>query len=356
MVRPESCSRTNRPLQRTFPNRLRPLFGGLSLLATLQVLLIVSFAVQTDVTIYPTLPAAQIVSVLAQRLAAYSLALLPLLPLAVIALNLAPAAKWLRIAWLLAVALAYGIAAAAIGPRTSEELTFILFALFITGVFEFQYRAAAGEGALARAQLEAVALDAEMTRARLQLLRAQIEPHFLFNTLANVRQLARSNSRAAAEMLDNLMHYFSAALPSMRNEETTLAEEAELIDAYLSIHRIRMGERLTYQITIPAELADARMPSMMLLTLVENSIKHGLTPLTAGGAINVTATRGQAALQLTVTDSGQGMTATAGSGTGLANIRSRLTLLYGSSAALSLAPQQPHGVAATITIPASVNP
>jgi hypothetical protein len=343
-------------LRRALSNRVLPLFSGLKLLAMLNVLLVVALSLQADVNRYPSLSLGAALASFALRVEVFSAALFPLVPVVVIAFNCAPFTARLRIVWLIAIAIGYGFAASAIDidKGTPELPMFILFGLIIAGVFEFQHRAAIGERVLARAQLDASALDAEMSRARLQLLRAQIEPHFLFNTLANVRQLARTDTSAATRMLDNLMQYFAAALPNLRNEETTLAQEAALLDAYLSIHRMRMGGRLTYQVEFPAELGGVRVPTMMLLTLVENAIKHGITPLTEGGAISVRAHRTDALLQLTVVDSGRGMTATAGSGTGLANIRSRLMLLYGNAAALSLSRLQPRGVAATITLPTSV--
>ncbi len=341
--------------RRTFFGEVRPLFCGLGLLLALALLLIVSLSIQEDVGVWPTATLAAALSSLAQNAGALAAGLLPLLPLLVVTLNRAPRAQRLRVAWLVAAAIAYGFAASAIDPGMNELPNLILFALVLTGAFEFQHRVTESEKALSRALLDATALDAEMARARLQLLHAQIEPHFLFNTLANVRQLARSDTRAATHMIDNLMQYFAAALPNLRTEETTLAQEAELLNAYLAIHRIRMGERMTYEIAFPSDLADARVPTMMLLTLVENAIKHGINPMADGGAISVRATRNNADLQLTVVDSGRGMAATAGSGTGLSNIRSRLALLYGNAAALSLSRVQPRGVAATITIPASAD-
>ena len=183
-----------------------------------------------------------------------------------------------------------------------------------------------------------------MKRARLQLLRAQIEPHFLFNTLANVRSLARIDRLAAIAMLDHLMRYFSEALPKLRQEESALSDELLLIDAYLRIHQIRMGSRLTYELQVPEQLAVERIPTMLLLTLVENAVKHGINPALDGGSIRVSASRESGNLVLKVTDSGKGLSATAGHGTGLANIRRRLSMLYGDEAVLSLTPAAIRGV------------
>jgi signal transduction histidine kinase len=211
----------------------------------------------------------------------------------------------------------------------------------------------------------ATALDAERRRAlfvqreeeaRLRMLQAQIEPHFLFNTLATVRSLYRTDAAAAQSTLDNLLRYLEVALPQMRATDTTLAREATLAEAYLEIQRIRMGRRLAFEIDIPAALHDARLPPMMLLTLVENAIKHGLAPLPEGGTIHVGASGADSELVVRVADTGGGFTQSSGGGTGLANIRARLAGLYGAAARLTLALNAPRGVVATIALPLSSSP
>ena len=206
-------------------------------------------------------------------------------------------------------------------------------------------------GQLLERETQSAALNAEVKRARLRLLRAQIEPHFLFNTLATVRTLARVEPSAAIDMLDNLMRYLAEALPKLRQDESSLADELQLIEAYLRIHQIRMGRRLSYELHVPEQLAGERIPTMILLTLVENAVKHGINPAIDGGTIRVSATREQTALVLRVADSGRGLTATDGHGMGLANIRNRLTALYGDDAALTLARAPTRGVVATVSIP-----
>jgi signal transduction histidine kinase len=192
-----------------------------------------------------------------------------------------------------------------------------------------------------------------MAEARLRMLQAQIEPHFLFNTLANVRRLYQTAPADAARMLDNLMHYLEVALPQMRSADSTLGREAALTDAYLEIQRIRMGHRLTFEIDIPDALRDTPLPPMMLVTLAENAIKHGLAPLPEGGAVSVSASVQGNELTVQVADSGRGFTQSSGGGTGLANIRARLAALYGAAGRLTLALNTPHGVVATIAIPLS---
>ncbi|HET7222066.1 MAG TPA: histidine kinase [Rhodanobacteraceae bacterium] len=201
------------------------------------------------------------------------------------------------------------------------------------------------------AEQQRLELDQRMEEARLQVLQAQIEPHFLFNTLATVRRLYQTNRAAAASMLDNLMRYLTVALPQMRTAESTLGREMALAEAYLNIQRTRMGRRLSFAIDVAPALDDAKLPPMMLLTLTENAIKHGLNPLPEGGFIRISARVEAQELRVQVADSGQGFQRTSGSGTGLANIRARLAAVYGRTAQLSVAHNNPRGVTATIALP-----
>jgi sensor histidine kinase YesM len=280
---------------------------------------------------------------------------LPTVPILTAGVNLAPAAGVRRYLWLIALGLFIWFYCTMFfffkGELDSwNEQYALMVGMIITACF---YRSSARTTStqLLQRQTESAALDADVKRARLQLLRAQIEPHFLFNTLATVRTLARIDRPAAIDMLDNLMRYLSEALPKLRQEESSLADELQLIEAYLRIHQIRMGKRLSYELQVPAQLAAERIPTMILLTLVENAVKHGINPTVDGGIIRVTATREQTALVLRVTDSGQGLAATDGHGMGLANIRRRLTMLYGDQAVLSLARAASRGVVATVSIP-----
>jgi len=192
-----------------------------------------------------------------------------------------------------------------------------------------------------------------MDEARLRMLQAQIEPHFLFNTLANVRRLYETSPGDAVTMLDNLMRYLAVALPQMRESDSTLGREADLTESYLNIQRIRMGNRLAFDIAIPEPLRNERVPAMMLLTLAENAIKHGLAPLPEGGQVRISATVSGNELQMRVEDSGRGFTQSSGGGTGLANIRARLAAVYGPAGRLTLARNTPRGIAAMIAVPLS---
>ena len=160
-------------------------------------------------------------------------------------------------------------------------------AALLTIVAEFYLRETRSVQAMHRAQIDRLALDREMAEARLQVLQAQIEPHFLFNTLANVRRLYQTDLAAGRAMLDNLMRYLEVALPRMREDRSTVGRELTLIEAYLKVQGICMGRRLTFEIDVPKELHALDLPPMMLLTLVEKAIKHGLNPLPEGGAIRI---------------------------------------------------------------------
>lgn len=211
--------------------------------------------------------------------------------------------------------------------------------------------AANASDVLARARVDEARLDSELQSARLQLLQAQIEPHFLLNAIANVRTLARLQPEAAVDLIDNLGRYFSAALPHIREGEARLSDEMRLVDAYLAIYRVRMGTRLSYELDLPPDLAPVRVPTMILLTLVENAVKHGITPAVEGGFIRVTAARDGSALELKVADSGCGLKPGQGGGSGLVNSRTRLRLQYGEQATLQLERAEPRGVIATVRIP-----
>lgn len=197
----------------------------------------------------------------------------------------------------------------------------------------------------------------QAAEAQLRLLQAQIEPHFLLNTLANVRSLVKRDANRARDMLDHLSDYLHVALPRMRQNNSTLEREAALSASFLSIMQIRMGARLAFSFDIPVELEHIAFPPMLLQTLVENAIKHGLEPSAQPGHIQIVARRAtegnQDLLRVTVIDTGVGFGRANTSGTriGLVNIRERLHSLYAGQGALEIAPNQPTGVVASVTIP-----
>ena len=218
-------------------------------------------------------------------------------------------------------------------------------------VSEFYRREQESLAAMHRAELDRVNLERQMAQARVRVLQAQVEPHFLFNTLANVRRLYETDRAAGHRMLDNLMRYFEAALPRMRDAVSTLGGEAALIESYLNVQQIRMGRRLAFRIDIPKALDAFEVPPMMMLTLVENAIKHGVNPLPAGGRIDVVARDVAGRIEIEVSDTGRGLAASSGGGTGLANIRARLEAMYGGEASLLIAGNPPQGITARLLLP-----
>ena len=196
------------------------------------------------------------------------------------------------------------------------------------------------------------ATQKELTEAKLHLLHAQVEPHFLYNTLASAQLLTRSDPARAEAMLGHLIQYLRRSLPNAGDEMSTLGAELERALAYLEILKIRMGDRLDVQVDIPESLRATPLPAMMLQTLVENAIKHGLEPRTGGGTVWIRARRDEGGVAVTVADNGEGFnTKTSGTGIGLKNVRERLRLRYDGTANLSVIANFPAGVAATITVP-----
>jgi sensor histidine kinase YesM len=190
-------------------------------------------------------------------------------------------------------------------------------------------------------------------------MQAQVEPHFLFNTLASIDHLIETDPARASVMQKNLIALLRASMPTMReaagNGQSVrdLGREIAVIRPYLEILKVRMEERLTTDIAVPEGLMSAEFPPMMIQTLVENAIKHGLEPKAEGGHLRVAAEIVHGKLQMTVADTGLGFgkAATAGTGVGLANIRERLQMLYGAKASLTVAENQPSGTVVTVTVP-----
>lgn len=193
-------------------------------------------------------------------------------------------------------------------------------------------------------------LARELSESQLRLLRAQVEPHFLFNTLGAVQQLAEHGAPRAAELTANLIAFLRASLSEMRSEQVSLDEEFGLVDAYLRVMQARLGARLRFALDLPAGLTQVRLPSMIVLTLVENAIKHGIEPSLRGGEVSVSARVQAGAVLVRVQDSGVGMSTTPGKGMGLDNVRERLRLAFGPDAGLALREAEP-GLVAEITIP-----
>jgi Histidine kinase len=295
---------------------------------------------------------------LSATFAMISMAALPALAVMVVAVNLAPGHGAPRIAWLLGVgALAALWSQSVVGRGMPERMWLACLAeatvwtSLCMAVFVYHRDVRDASGRLLRAAIDRAEIDAELKRAELRLLQAQLEPHFLFNTLSAVRSLGQTDRIATVTMLDHLGRYFSAELPRLGRDRTTLGEELALVDAYLAIFEVRLGSRLSYRFHVPPECAADGIPPLTILTLVENALKHGIAPAIEGGSVLVSARRETGTLLVQVADSGHGMDARIGRGLGLANVRQRLLMQYGDAASLTLATAVPRGVIATVRIP-----
>lgn len=207
---------------------------------------------------------------------------------------------------------------------------------------------------LADLKLQAEAASHAEVEARLRLLQAQIEPHFLFNTLANLHSLIATDPARAQRMLEHLNDYLRATLAGTRRSAATLAEEFAMLRGFLEIVAIRMGPRLAFTLSLSEALAPAKVPPMLLQPLVENAVKHGLEPKVDGGSVAVSASTRDGKLVLEVADTGLGLGAGAGgTSVGLENVRARLAASYGNAASLDIATNPAGGVTATVTLPLS---
>ncbi|HEX6793073.1 MAG TPA: histidine kinase [Casimicrobiaceae bacterium] len=226
--------------------------------------------------------------------------------------------------------------------------------LLIGGAVVFLYadrRAARKTAQLLRAaEFDRIDRSRVALESRLQAMQARVEPQFLFNTLAQVERLYKLDARLAAQMMDDLIAYLRAAMPHMRDTSSTVAQEIELVRAYLDIVRLRLGERLAVRIDVPPEAASMRMPPMMLLPLVDHAVVRGLEPSTASGTISVRAVVDAGRLHLTIADSGAGFVP-APDGDGIKTIRERLDALYRGGATLDLRRSSGNPTLAVLDLP-----
>jgi hypothetical protein len=247
-------------------------------------------------------------------------------------------------------------------------MQFSMLWVLASAVLKFTYKGriqAEVKAAQATETAEAESLKRQVVEARMAAMQAQVEPHFLFNTLASIDHLIETDPARASQMQKNLIALLRASMPTMREAAgdaskgtgpgapRELARELAVIRPYLEILKVRMEERLQFELAVPEGLLSAEFPPMMIQTLVENAIKHGLEPKPEGGLLRVAAeiVHGKLAVSVADTGLGFGRAATAGTGVGLANIRERLQLLYGPKASLTVAENQPSGTRVTVTVP-----
>jgi len=223
--------------------------------------------------------------------------------------------------------------------------------LFVSLFFLIQFREARTRAELLRAEADRNLLSKQAIEAELKLMQAQVEPHFLFNTLASVQFLAETDPPKASLMLGHLIAYLRAALPQLRSNSTTLGQESDLAQAYLSIMQMRMGARLRFVISIPDDLRAHRFPPMLLMSLVENAVRHGLEPQAHGGTVRLEARHDDGRVTVSVVDDGRGLGDKIGNGVGLTNLRGRLAALYADQARFTLEEVAPHGARATVELP-----
>ncbi len=245
--------------------------------------------------------------------------------------------------------------------RLADHMMPLLMVLIVTSiivkVMGTGRKKAEAQAAVATERAESESLKRQVIEARMAAMQAQVEPHFLFNTLASIDHLIETDPPRASQMQKNLIALLRASMPTMREANASgvrdLGRELAVIRPYLEILKVRMEERLQTDIDVPDGLLSAEFPPMMIQSLVENAIKHGLEPKAEGGKLSVKADVRHGKLCVIVADTGLGFgkAATAGTGVGLANIRERLQLLYGSRATLTVTENQPSGTVVTVTVP-----
>lgn len=226
--------------------------------------------------------------------------------------------------------------------------------LLLSLFFYVKLAAARTQARLARAEAERHLLSKQAVEAELKLMQAQVEPHFLFNTLASVQYLTETDPPGANRLLGHLIAYLRAALPQLRASSTTLGQEVELARAYLNILQSRIGPRLAFTIDVAPALARHPFPPNLLISLVENAIKHGIEPAADGGSVSVAARADGDRLVVEVVDTGRGLalaSARDGGGVGLTNVRERLAALYGTRGRFTLTPVEPRGARARLELP-----
>lgn len=239
----------------------------------------------------------------------------------------------------------------------SHKTNYVAFAFMLAFLLPEEIRADVARRARQNLAQDAARRRAEkqkrqLLEARLAALQAQIEPHFLYNTLTNAVALIDQDAQSAQSLLNHLIRFVRSAVPDLRaNNTTSLGQELERAQSYLDIMKIRLGERLRFDISASDQARACVIPPLSVMTLIENAIEHGIAPLPSGGQLSVSAVCVDASLQIEVSDNGAGFQTQGGDGVGLANLTERLSALYGDAADLAVYPGEEGGVVARISLP-----
>ena len=227
----------------------------------------------------------------------------------------------------------------------------IVFGSIISYFFISRETISATKTLVQEERIKRLTSEKKAVEGNLKLLQAQIEPHFLFNTLSNILSLLETDLDKGKHMLEDLIHYLRTSLSKTRGDITTIGQEMEMIRAYMNIYKVRMGDRLRYNMDIPDNLRNLQFSPMLIQPLVENAIKHGLEPKIEGGEVSISGEKIGETLRLEIADTGVGFYEESAVGTGLSNIKARLQSLYGENGRLLLEENQPCGLKAIIEVP-----
>ncbi|MFZ6770398.1 sensor histidine kinase [Undibacterium sp. Di26W] len=268
--------------------------------------------------------------------------------------------RWGVLVLFVSLALYVGVRAETIfwPPLTTGHANWLLPAIILVFIFATVLPAAIDLEIKRRTQASLAAeaskhrVERQMLEARLAALQGQIEPHFLFNTLANTRALIHQDAVLAEQMLNHLIAYLRAAMPDIRQSTTTLGQELDRAAAYLQIFQIRLGQRFQFSVQAADDVRACLIPPLAVMSLVENAIKHGIEPQPGDVRIDISASSEAGQLQIMVSDNGRGFQDELGSGVGLLNVQERLLALFGEQAELQLQAQESGGICATICLPA----
>lgn len=258
----------------------------------------------------------------------------------------------------LAVYLFHGVTLGAGPPLTSEtpgvkQAVFIgaSICIYVLWFFYLEDRFDLFKAGIETEKARKLDNEYRLTQSRIKLLEAQIEPHFIFNTLTSIVSLEESDARKAGRMELNFIRYLKAALSKTRTGETTISKEKDLLYNYLEIFKIRMDDRLHYTIRVEPGIEQLKMPPMLIQPIVENALKHGLEPKIEGGIVQISARQKEKLICWEIFDTGLGFSEKSTAGTGLSNIRERLAHLYGNRASFIIRENSPCGTIITMEVP-----